>query len=434
MPEAALRLCPECGRRTPELLCPQDACATVIVRRYDPNVVVQSGTVVAGRYRVHDVLGRGGYGSVYAAVQLTTGQDVALKVLKPDFGGPDDATVRRFFREARVTAALSHPNTVRVFDVGQTEAGAFYIAMERLKGPSLEEVLQERFGDRKVLSEVEAIDVAAAVLRSLQEAHGRKLVHRDMKPANIVLAEFGGGETVVKLVDFGIALTHGSSLTTSGMALGTPAYMSPEQCEAIDVDGRSDLYSLGIILYRCVTGDVPFSDRNPVAIMQDHLTKPLPDVRMRSSLPLSTGFVQVLETALAKERTERFSTAQEMRQALEKAREDASPRLPSTLAKLARGNRPPSIALEPLTPRDLPEALPIAVQSETALEPSQDRDTRKAPGGIEPREPARRTQILGSAPAMGETTVREAMPALLADGSTERVAQPRPFPEHTPKP
>lgn len=433
MSDAVLRLCPDCGRRTPELLCPLDACATVIVRQYDPNAAVQEGTVIAGRYRVQDVLGRGGYGSVFAAVQVTTGQDVALKVLKPDFGGPDDATVRRFFREARVTAALSHPNTVRVFDVGQTEAGAFYIAMERLKGPSLEEVLQQRFSAGKVLTETEAIDLAVPVLRSLQEAHGRKLVHRDMKPANIVLADYGAGETVVKLVDFGIALTHGSSLTTSGMALGTPAYMSPEQCEAIDLDGRSDLYSLGIILYRCVTGDVPFSDRNPVAIMQSHLMSPLPDVRTRSPLPLSAGFLHVLETALEKEPSARFAHAAEMRQALEAARE---PRTPSTLARLARGNRPASVVLEP---QDLPEGLPSSVQSLTALEPSQVRNTRKITGwrDIGLREPERRTQVMGSRPALheaagGETTVREALPALLADGSTERVAQ-RPFLDPTPK-
>ncbi len=451
MTEAISRLCTECGRHTPDLICAQDDSATVIVRRYDPNAVLQPGMVVAERYRLLGVLGRGGYGSVYAAEQVTTGQEVALKVLKHDFDGPDDGTVRRFFREARVTAALMHPNTIRVFDVGQTEAGAFYIAMERLKGPTLEEVLHDRFAESKVLSEVEVIDIAVPVLRSLQEAHGRKLVHRDMKPANIVLANYGGGETLVKLLDFGIALTAGSSLTTSGMALGTPAYMSPEQCEAITIDGRSDLYSLGIILYRCVTGDVPFSDRNPVAIMQSHLMSPVPDVRGRAGTPLSDALVAVINRALAKECADRYADASEMRIALESARKAGFARVPSTLDSLVHGHRHVSALL----PADLPEAPPPAVYSDTAIAPAAARKTRK-PHAAAPstRKPlARRTLVLAALPATmapestlaaettavpattpaptrppampsrptGPSTSPQPVPSLLAEDTTERL-------------
>lgn len=427
MTEADLRLCPDCGRHTPDLICAEDECATVIVRRYDPNAILQPGMMVAERYRLLGVIGRGGYGSVYAAEQVTTGREVALKVLKHDFEGPDDGTVRRFFREARVTAALMHPNTIRVFDVGQTEAGAFYIAMERLKGPTLEEVLHDRFAASKVLSEVEAIDVVVPVLRSLQEAHSRKLVHRDMKPANIVLADYGGSETVVKLLDFGIALTAGSSLTTTGMALGTPAYMSPEQCEAIAIDGRSDLYSLGIILYRCVTGDVPFSDRNPVAIMQSHLMSPVPDVFVRAGTPLSDGFVAVIARALEKQCADRYADAREMRLALEAVRQSGFARVPSTLANLVHGNQP---ALGFL-PTDLPEAPPPEVYSDTAIAPSAARKTKKpqAISSSHRKSQARRTLILGSlpltvapAPQVASPAIsRAASPSLLAEDTTERL-------------
>ncbi len=332
----ALRLCPDCGQRTAQLSCPDDGSSTVIVRRYDPSMALKQGDIIDNRYEVGEQLARGGYGAIYSGVHKSTRQEVALKVLRPDFGGPTDSAVRRFFREARVTASLHHPSTVRLFDVGQTDGGAFYIAMERLHGPSLEDVMQRRLSQGDVLSEAEALDVAIPVLRALAEAHGKKLVHRDMKPANIVLADYGAGECVVKLVDFGIALTDGSSLTTTGMALGTPAYMSPEQCEAETIDGRSDLYSLGIILYRCISGDVPFADRNPMVIMQDHLTTRPPDLRTRARTEVSNAFIQVVSTALAKEPADRFASAHAMRQALESVRTQQWPQVAPTLMELLR--------------------------------------------------------------------------------------------------
>jgi len=310
-----------CGARSTEELCPQDGNHTVVMRRFNRNAVVNPSDIIGDRYLVLDIIGKGGYGSILAAEHLITGQEVAIKVLKTDFEGPSDATVRRFFREARVTAALTHPHTVRVFDVGQTPGGAFYIAMERLHGPSLEQVLQDRAAEGRVLTEAEAIDIVIPVLRSLHEAHTFRLVHRDLKPANIVLADFADGQRIVKLLDFGIASTHGSSLTTTGMALGTPAYMSPEQCEAIDLDGRSDLYSLGIILYRCVSGDVPFNDRNAITLMQNQVLAPLPNLRLRAHTPLSAEFIAVVEKALNKSREDRFDHALQMRHALQQVRD-----------------------------------------------------------------------------------------------------------------
>ena len=379
-----LRFCPHCGSRGKAAECTYDGHVTVPAVKFDPNVVIRPGDVLAGRYRLTSQIAKGGYGAIYAGEHAVTGQEVAIKVLKTDFGGPDDATIRRFFREARVTASLKHPNTIRVFDVGQAPGGAFFLAMEMLKGPTLEHILTQRLAVGRSLSEVETIDVAIPVLRSLGEAHALGLVHRDMKPSNIILADFGDGEPVVKLVDFGIAWMHGSSLTTTGMALGTPAYMSPEQCEATELDGRSDLYAFGILLYRCLAGDVPFRQSSAVAIMQSHLRAPVPDVRKATLSPVSDAFNAVLQRALAKRPADRFARAADMRKALEAVRDLYWPDEPEAttglvesvtpltltprqvnISGLAALLQPPtSLAITASQPRSSP-AIPVAVVAET---------------------------------------------------------------------
>ena len=316
-----LRFCPHCGSRGKATECTYDGHVTVPAVKFDPQVIIRPGDVLAGRYRLTAQIAKGGYGAIYAGEHIVTGQEVAIKLLKTDFGGPDDATIRRFFREARVTASLKHPNTIRVFDVGQAPGGAFFLAMEMLKGPTLEQILTERLSHRRALTEAETIDLAVPVLRSLGEAHALGLVHRDMKPSNIILADFGDGEPVVKLVDFGIAWMRGSSLTTTGMALGTPAYMSPEQAQGLHLDGRSDLYAFGILLYRCLTGDVPFRQASAVAIMQSHLRAPVPDVRKEALSPVTDAFNAVLQRAMAKRPGDRFARAADMRKALEAVRD-----------------------------------------------------------------------------------------------------------------
>lgn len=312
------RYCPACGRRTNEPYCPTDGTQTLLRRAIGAEaMLVAEGDVIAGRYRIAGVLGRGGFGAVYSAEHTGTQQRVALKMLLPSQDGADEAEVRRFYREAQVTAKLRHPNTVRVFDVGQTDNGALYIAMELLHGPTLESRLRELAKAGKVMQEAEAVGLAISVLRSLHEAHAQGLVHRDLKPANIILADSGDDETIIKVLDFGIARAKDSSLTGSGTALGTPAYMSPEQCVGTALDGRSDLYSLGIILYRCVTGQPPFTDPNPLTLMFQHAQAPLPDLQRAARTPLSPGFCAVVTKALAKSRDDRYASAREMRAALE---------------------------------------------------------------------------------------------------------------------
>ncbi len=314
----ATRYCPSCGDKTDLDFCPKDGVATLARRKLDVDATqVREGDVVDGRYRVTGVLGRGGFGAVYSAEHTGTQQKIALKMMLPG-SGADDAEVRRFYREAQVTANLKHQNTVRVFDVGQTKEGALYIAMELLHGPTLEKVLKDRSNEGSVMTELETVKMSIPILKALQEAHGQKLVHRDLKPANIMLADSGDDEPIVKVLDFGIARAQDSSLTGAGTALGTPAYMSPEQCQGGELDGRSDLYSLAVIMYRCVCGQPPFNDRNPLTIMFNHAQAAVPSIPDNAKTPVSEGFVHLVNRALAKSRDERFSSARDMRAALER--------------------------------------------------------------------------------------------------------------------
>ncbi|MCO4760505.1 MAG: protein kinase [Myxococcales bacterium] len=315
-----IRFCPQCGTESTAAYCDNDGTRTVARRDLAAGTAkLEIGQVVSERYRITGMLGRGGFGAVYAAEHTGTGQAIALKVMVVgDGGAPDVGAVRRFYKEAQVTAQLRHPNTVRVFDVGQTHTGALYIAMELLHGDTLEERLVAQAAQGQVLGQWPAIDMAIAVLRSLGEAHSRELVHRDLKPANIILSEVTADEEPIpKVLDFGIARTQDSSLTGQGTALGTPAYMSPEQCMGGKIDGRSDVYSLGVILYRCVTGRLPFDDRNPLTIMYKHAHAAPPPVSEASRVALQPGFVAVVERALAKAPDDRFATAKSMRSALE---------------------------------------------------------------------------------------------------------------------
>lgn len=313
------RFCPVCGKDAPERYCPRDGTATVLRKRLDAGALdYQPGHVVDGRYRITGRLGRGGFGAVFSANHTGTGQDVALKVLHVDLSCDNAATVRRFWQEAQITARLRHANTVRVFDVGQTEEGAFYLAMEQLHGETLADALETRARQGRTMPEREAADLAIQVCKSLQEAHRAGLVHRDLKPANIMLcAAEDEPSLLVKVLDFGIARTADSSLTGQGNALGTPAYMSPEQCRGLAVDARSDLYSLGVMLFRCVAGRVPFVDENPLTVMFHHAETPAPDPRSVTPMLLSDGFAQCVLRALAKRPDDRFADARAMREALE---------------------------------------------------------------------------------------------------------------------
>ena len=265
-----------------------------------------------GGYELIAKLGEGGMGVVYKARQLSLRRLVALKVLAPDLAR-NTGYVQRFHREARLAAQLSHPNAVQVFDVGQ-DGGRHFIVMEYVDGSNLEERLQEG-----ALDERRALAIIRDIAGALHQAHERGIVHRDIKPANILLAADG----TAKLSDLGIAKDVSGkmsvSLTRTGGVIGTPHYMSPEQCEGRkDIDRRSDIYSLGITFYHMVTGREPFTGASPLAVMRHHLDTPLPDPASTGAA-VSRATIRLIYAMTAKDREQRIADCHALITQVEKA-------------------------------------------------------------------------------------------------------------------
>ncbi len=261
-----------------------------------------------GKYRIKGELGKGGFATVYLAENTMLGTSVALKVLNPTLAS-DERFIRRFQEEARHAAALTHPNIVRIIDF-EEDNGRFFITMDYVDGTDLQKQMQ-----KGLLPLEQVVDIAQKIGAALDYAHSKQLIHRDVKPSNILLGDDGA----VKLTDFGIVrAAEGTRLTTSGAMIGTAVYMSPEQTRGIELDGRSDLYSLGVMLYEMVTGQVPFTGETPVTVGYKHVQEPPP---APSSLnPRAGGAIEaVLLRALAKERGERYQTGEELGAGLETA-------------------------------------------------------------------------------------------------------------------
>jgi eukaryotic-like serine/threonine-protein kinase len=263
-------------------------------------------TVLADRYELGDVLGEGGMGRVVAAHDRVLQRDVAVKLLT---SAPDAASKARFLREARDSARLRHPNAVTVFDTGEHD-GRPFIVMELVRGTTLAELV-EREGPLDV--EV-AVAITAGVLEALGAAHDAGLVHRDVKPGNVMLPDDGG----VKLADFGIAKAMDgatTSLTAAGTVLGTPSYLAPELVEGGTAHPASDLYAVGCLLYFQLAGEPPFTAENPLAIAYAHLNREVPPIEeRRPDVPRELRLV--LATALAKDPAERYGDATQMHAAL----------------------------------------------------------------------------------------------------------------------
>ncbi len=260
---------------------------------------------VLGDFEVIEEVGRGGKGVVYRARQVSLGREVAIKVL-PSEMARDGQTAARFQAEARRMAQLQHPGIAQVYTVGEYE-GEHYFAMQYLPGGSLQERLA-----RGSLPVPEAVEIAIQVAEALDYAHSRGIIHRDIKPANIMFD--GEGRAVV--TDFGIAkAADGTMMTATGIALGTPAYMSPEQVKGNPIDGRADLYSLGVVLYEMVCGRPPFVGENALSVAMRHVSEPpMPPRAMCAELP--EWLQSIILKALAKEPADRFGSAGEMAAAL----------------------------------------------------------------------------------------------------------------------
>ncbi|MBK6520585.1 MAG: serine/threonine protein kinase [Polyangiaceae bacterium] len=297
---------------------------------------IQIGGVLDDRYRVLGVIGQGGMGTVYEAEHLNIGRRVALKVLKPENAQKPDA-IARLRHEARVVSQIGHPNICEVFDIGQFEDGVPYLVMERLRG----ETLAQRLERPPPLQLGELADVMTQVLAALEAAHRKGVIHRDMKPDNIFLAQRAIG-TVAKVLDFGISKAQGPDerphhLTRTGMVMGTPYYMAPEQAMGErNLDGRVDVWGVAVALYEALAGQRPFVARNYNALLVQILTVPArPILELRPDLP--QAFDLVLRKALEKRRDARYSSAKELSDALAPFR---AHRPPSTTRKSSRSGLP----------------------------------------------------------------------------------------------
>jgi tRNA A-37 threonylcarbamoyl transferase component Bud32 len=267
------------------------------------------GTQLGGRYRLDAQVGAGGMSTVYRAFDATLERRVAIKLMHRDIAADQDQ-LERFRREARAVAQLSHPHIVGVIDAGE-EDGRPYIVFEYVEGETLKERIR-RFGRLPV---DEAIAYAIEIARALGAAHARGIVHRDVKPQNVLVDEEGSA----KVTDFGIARSmDDSGLTAEGRVLGTTDYVSPEQALGHDVNGQSDIYSLGIVLYEMLTGDVPFHGENQVSVAMKHVREDLPDVKKRRP-EITAGLAAILDRMTCKDLRKRYPDALTLQADLEEA-------------------------------------------------------------------------------------------------------------------
>jgi serine/threonine-protein kinase len=269
------------------------------------------GRVINDRFRIISVIARGGMGRVYRAEQVPLGRLVAVKTLDPrsQGGDTDPQFQQRFFLEASVASMLQHPNTVTVFDYGRTADGVYFIAMELVEGRSLYHVIREE----APMSPGRVIHVAIQIARSLREAHRLDVIHRDLKPGNVLLTRHGDEEDFVKVLDFGLVkhveTESEQELTKAGLFMGSPKYMSPEQIRGERVDARSDIYSLGVVMYEMLAGKVPFDRENTVKVLMAHMHEAVPPIPT-SDCPV--GLAELVMRCLAKRPDGRPSSMDEV--------------------------------------------------------------------------------------------------------------------------
>jgi serine/threonine protein kinase len=311
------------------------------------------GRVLNDRYTIVAALGHGGMGRVYKALQAPLDRVVALKVLGAGHDR-DPNFYKRFFLEASVTAKLTHPNTITLYDYGRTEDGVFFIAMEYLNGRTLSQAMQAD----GPLAQERVIHIAQQICRSLREAHSLGIIHRDLKPANVMLLTQQDDHDFVKVLDFGLVKFFSgesaeSDITNAGTFMGSPHYIAPEQARNRSPDQRCDIYSLGVLLYHMLTGRVPFTATAPVDIILKHLhDAPVPPAEARPDLRIAPELQELVLRCMAKDRDERFQSMDELLGRLKAVRTRLTGATPQTStpepqAKASAG----AIAQTPPTPQ-----------------------------------------------------------------------------------
>jgi len=326
------------------------------------------GSVLDGRYRVDAPLGAGAMGTVYRGVQISVGRDVAIKLVNPQWVRNGDI-VKRFVREAVLTSQLVHPNAVSVLDFGQTQDGIYYLVMELLTGRSLEELLRAEGR----LSPERVVRIGSQICSALLSAHHMSILHRDLKPANIIMVNGVATHDHVKVVDFGIAKSlsldpagrNNTDITRVGALLGTPAYMPPEVLYGSPADQRSDLYSLGCIMYELATGRTPYLADNIPALITE-MTTSLPPTPHELGVP--GALASIISALIAKNPAHRYMDAAHLQQALlqlEHPGHTAMTPLPSAYGFQQHMTPPPFPAPPPAIRRQ--RAWPVALACGAAL-------------------------------------------------------------------
>lgn len=293
--EAEARFCSRCGS------------AQIPKTERDPLI----GRLIAGHYILEELIGVGGMGKVYRAEQTTLGRTVAIKVIHPHLLS-DDQTVARFYNEAKAASRLNHPSSVGVYDFGRTEDGVMYLVMEYLTGQDLAEII----ASEGPLSFRRICKIMLQILSALEEAHSLGVIHRDLKPENIFISKNRKGEDNIKVLDFGLATIIGqgaTSITKPGLVCGTPDYMSPEQAQALPLDGRADLYALGVVLFELLCDRLPYTDESAVKLAYRHVHDPVPDPQECAPFrSIPDGLASITQRCMQKEPAQRYENADAM--------------------------------------------------------------------------------------------------------------------------
>ena len=303
-----MKTCPVCGKEYPDTVkfCPVDG-STLRAKNPTADLV---GQVVADRYAIIKKLGEGGMGAVYLGEHVKMGRKSAIKVMNPAMANDPDA-ISRFNREASNASRISHPNVCQIYDFGETPEGIIYLAMEFIEGAALTDIIEKE----GALPPLRAVRILKQSADALAAAHDLGIVHRDLKPDNIMIVQGRDGSDIAKVVDFGIAKAvagdeAGQKVTKTGLVVGTPEYMSPEQLSGDKLDGRSDIYSLGLVFYRMLTGVLPFQADSAQETMIKRLTdEPMPLSGARPDIAFPPGLQAVLDKALARSPSARYANA-----------------------------------------------------------------------------------------------------------------------------
>jgi serine/threonine-protein kinase len=312
--------CPYCAKNLEQAVLDRESFCPYCGNRL-PKAGDRSGFIgrkIGDHYIITDKLGEGGMGYVFKARHTMLDKEVAIKVLREDFADNPDA-FERFRREAKNTSRLNHPNAVAMYDFGQTDDNLVYIILEYINGGDLKTIL----GNDGPFPESRAAPIFVQMCDVLEEAHEQGIIHRDLKSENIMLCERAKRRDFVKVLDFGIAKlmnvggrTTGGTLTQKGVVFGTPQYMCPEQVQGLKMDQRSDIYSLGVIMYEVLTGDVPFNAGNPVDIMVMQVKEKPESFRKFHKINVSSTLEKIVMKCLEKKPQARFQSVRELKEAL----------------------------------------------------------------------------------------------------------------------